>query len=146
MQLYQIKTNKEYTALETEIAGFEADKSVLEEEILNIFDQIEAIEKAVSDEKKKLGEDKKRIDGEKKKIDSEKSDIEKRLAESEEKRKNYHRVERSHGSFKRSIRLPFDADPDKAEAKFENGVLTIKLPKPPEAKSRTKKIELSPSV
>ena len=60
----------------------------------------------------------------------------------EEKEKDYHLVERSYGSFRRSIRLPFGAEASDAEAKFKNGVLTIVLPKPPEAKAKTKKIEL----
>ena len=65
--------------------------------------------------------------------------------EKEEKGKDFHLTERSYGSFKRSIRLPFDADASKATAKFENGVLTVVLPKPPEAKAKTRKIELKPA-
>jgi HSP20 family protein len=39
----------------------------------------------------------------------------------------FHRRERLYGSFERSVRLPFRADPEKAEATLANGVLTIKL-------------------
>jgi len=53
--------------------------------------------------------------------------------EKEEKDKNYHRVERSYGSFQRAIPLPCEVDEDKAEASFKQGVLTIKLPKTKEA-------------
>jgi predicted nucleic acid-binding Zn-ribbon protein len=87
VQLYQVKTNKEYTAIENETAGLKADKSVLEEEILKIFDEIEASEKKVSDKKKELSEEKKKIEENKRRIDSEKQAIEKELARLEERRK-----------------------------------------------------------
>ena len=38
-------------------------------------------------------------------------------------------MERSSGAFQRSLRLPFEADPGKVKADYENGVLTIHLPK-----------------
>jgi HSP20 family protein len=62
--------------------------------------------------------------------------------EKEEKKKGYHMVERSYGSFARSIALPFEADPDKIKAKFANGVLTVTVPKPPEVKAKQKKIPI----
>jgi HSP20 family protein len=52
-------------------------------------------------------------------------------AEKEEKNKNYHRIERSYGSFVRSIALPHEVEEEKVEATFKNGVLTVKLPKTP---------------
>jgi HSP20 family protein len=57
-----------------------------------------------------------------------------RKAESEEKGEGYHRVERSFGSFSRSLTLPQGIDPEKIEAGFENGVLEVRIPKPSEAK------------
>lgn len=63
-----------------------------------------------------------------------------RKAESREERQGYRVMERSHGHFMRSFRLPFAADPDKVEAALENGVLTITLPKPPEAQQRERRI------
>jgi HSP20 family protein len=50
-------------------------------------------------------------------------------AEQEEKRQNYHVMERSYGSFARSVQLPFAIRPDQVQASFQNGVLTITLPK-----------------
>jgi HSP20 family protein len=47
----------------------------------------------------------------------------------EVKEKNYFRNERTYGSFKRSFTLPSDIDVEKTEAKFENGVLLIAIPK-----------------
>ena len=49
--------------------------------------------------------------------------------EEESKDKNYHRVERSYGSFKRSFTLPVEVDSEKVEAKYENGMLKISLRK-----------------
>ena len=64
-------------------------------------------------------------------------------AEREEKKKDFHVVERSYGSFSRSLTLPFAVDPDKARATFKNGVLSISLPKPPEVKAKAKRIAIS---
>ncbi len=57
-----------------------------------------------------------------------------RKAEHEDKGEGYHRVERSFGSFSRSLSLPQGIDPDKIEANFANGVLEVRVPKPAEAK------------
>lgn len=61
-------------------------------------------------------------------------------AESEKEDKNYHVVERSYGSFQRSLKVPFVASADDISAKFEKGVLKVTLPKPPEVEAKTKKI------
>lgn len=55
----------------------------------------------------------------------------------EVKNESYHIRERSHGSFSRSISLPTSIEADKAKAEFENGVLTLTLPKVEEVRSRT---------
>lgn len=49
--------------------------------------------------------------------------------EKKEKNGRWHLVERSWGSFERSFTLPSNADTSRAKASFENGVLTIRLPK-----------------
>ena len=49
--------------------------------------------------------------------------------ENEQKGSTYHVLERRSGSFERSVVLPTDVQGDKAKADFENGVLTITLPK-----------------
>lgn len=85
-QLYQVKTNSEYSAIEKEISGGKADKSILEEEILDIFDQIEGAEKELSGEKILLDKEKKRVAEEKIKIDSERKAFEERLSELNGKR------------------------------------------------------------
>jgi HSP20 family protein len=50
--------------------------------------------------------------------------------EKEEENENVHIMERAYGSFARSIRLPFEVKPEQVQASFENGVLTIRMPKP----------------
>jgi len=57
-------------------------------------------------------------------------------AEKEEKDENYHMVERSYGSFSRSMKLPATVDPDNVDASYKNGVLTIVLPKKEEVKPK----------
>lgn len=53
--------------------------------------------------------------------------------EKEEKRKDYYLSERHYGSFERIFSLPKGVDADQIEASFSKGVLTISLPKRPEA-------------
>ncbi len=62
--------------------------------------------------------------------------------EKEEKKESYYSMERSYGSFKRTLPLPCKVEDDKVEAQFKNGVLTITLPKAPEAIKETKKIDV----
>jgi HSP20 family protein len=62
--------------------------------------------------------------------------------EREEKKKDYYLSERHYGSFQRSFAVPEGVDAEKIEANFKNGVLTVTLPKTPEAQSREKKIEI----
>lgn len=61
----------------------------------------------------------------------------------DEKGREFHRIERTSGSFQRSLTLPFKIDPDKVVAKVKNGVLTVTVPKPSEAIAETKKIKIS---
>jgi HSP20 family protein len=51
--------------------------------------------------------------------------------------KSYHLREQRYGAFERSIALPTLVTPDKAKAEFEDGVLTITLPKADEVKPKT---------
>jgi len=61
-------------------------------------------------------------------------------SEEETKDGNYHRRELRYGAFARSVALPTLVDHDKAEATFENGILTISLPKAEEVKPKSIKI------
>lgn len=60
---------------------------------------------------------------------------EKRVEE-EKNQKDYHLVERSYGSFQRSFTLPSTVVSDRIEATYNDGILTIMLPKVEEAKPR----------
>ncbi len=60
--------------------------------------------------------------------------------ESEVKDKDYYRSERSYGSFMRSISLPATVNADKIEAKYEDGVLEVSLPKVAEVKPKKVKV------
>lgn len=62
--------------------------------------------------------------------------------EKEEKKKDYYLSERHFGSFERSFALPESIDIDKVDATFKKGVLTVRLPKKPEAIKSEKKIEV----
>jgi HSP20 family protein len=48
----------------------------------------------------------------------------------------WHRQERGYGNFSRVLGLPFEVDRDKVEARLENGILSIALPKKESAKPR----------
>jgi HSP20 family protein len=62
--------------------------------------------------------------------------------EKEEKKKDYYLHERRFGGFERRFDVPEGADTDKIEASFKKGVLTVMLPKKPEAQKPEKKIEV----
>jgi len=62
--------------------------------------------------------------------------------ESEKKDGNFHRIERSYGSFQRTVVLPCEVEDEKAEAKYKNGVLYISMPKRKEARAERKKISI----
>jgi HSP20 family protein len=59
-----------------------------------------------------------------------------RTREEEKKEKNFHRVERSFGSFARAFRLPATVDAERISATYEDGVLRLEMPKREESKAR----------
>jgi HSP20 family protein len=66
--------------------------------------------------------------------------------ETEQKEEGVHISERAYGSFQRSFTLPDGVDSDKVSAELSKGVLTITLPKTPEAQKSQKKIEVKAAV
>lgn len=62
-------------------------------------------------------------------------------SEREEKKENYHLVERTYGSFSRSLKLPAAVDADQVEASYKKGVLTISCPKKEEVKPKAIEIK-----
>lgn len=64
-----------------------------------------------------------------------------RKFEKEKKDETYHRIERSYGKFQRVITIPVEVDQSKIKATYENGILSITLPKT--EKEKPKEIEIS---
>jgi HSP20 family protein len=69
-----------------------------------------------------------------------------RKLERETKREGYHRIESSYGSFTRSFVLPESADSEKVEANLSDGVLTVRIPKRPEAAPKRIEVKTKPQV
>lgn len=63
-------------------------------------------------------------------------------AERVEDEADFHLRERSYGAFQRTFRMPSGVDADKIQAKFENGVLKVDLPKTAAALQKERKIEV----
>jgi HSP20 family protein len=59
-----------------------------------------------------------------------------RKFEKDVKKDGYHRIERTYGTFARAFTLPSQVNQEKVEASFENGLLTIVVPKAEQAKPR----------
>ncbi|MDQ3850201.1 MAG: Hsp20/alpha crystallin family protein [Actinomycetota bacterium] len=64
----------------------------------------------------------------------------KRETQHEEKSEGYYRIERATGSFSRSLTLPDGINPDAVAARFDQGVLEVRIPKPEETKPRKVRI------
>jgi HSP20 family protein len=61
---------------------------------------------------------------------------ERKIAVPDDKQTSLHRRERQSGIFRRTVELPAQADPDKAQALYRNGVLWLRIPKAAEAQPR----------
>ena len=85
-QLYQLKTNKEYQVMLTEIAGHKADNSLLEEDILKVMDEMDSLNKGIQNEKLKLSQEEIRFNQEKKVIEEQITQINEELKQLEFKR------------------------------------------------------------
>jgi HSP20 family protein len=66
-----------------------------------------------------------------------------RKFEKEEKNKKYHRVERAYGSFVRTFLVPDDAEAEKVNAEFKDGVLKVHLPKSEKAKPKQIEVKVA---
>ena len=60
-QLYQLKSNKEYQAMELEIKGLKADKSLIEEDILKLLDEVDSAKLGITKEKELFGVEEKKF-------------------------------------------------------------------------------------
>jgi HSP20 family protein len=69
-----------------------------------------------------------------------------RSAEHESSERGWYRIERSFGSFSRSLTLPDGVDADAITAQFDRGVLEVRIPKPEERKPRRVEIKANGST
>ena len=67
-----------------------------------------------------------------------------RRFEKEEKKERYHRIERSYGKFVRSFSLPKNVDGEHIDAKLDDGLLTVRLPK--RAAPEKRRIQIEPGA
>ncbi|HDZ77370.1 MAG TPA: hypothetical protein ENH41_04735 [Candidatus Omnitrophica bacterium] len=79
-QLYQLKTNKEYTAMMKEMDGLKADNSRIEDAILDIMLQLDVLKNDVNKEKTALDEKEKVLNAEKIKLSDEQKGIDQKMA------------------------------------------------------------------
>lgn len=86
IQLYQLKTNKEYQAMLKEIDGLKADASVIEDNVLEILEEIDKAKNDIASEKQKLQEEERIFNEQKKNIENRVKEIDGRLAQLEARR------------------------------------------------------------
>lgn len=86
-QLFQVKTNKEYSAMQREIDSLRADKSVLEETILKNFDAIEEAARMRQKEQARLADEQSKFTAAKARLDQEAAAIEQKTGSLELSRK-----------------------------------------------------------
>ena len=89
IQLYQVKTNKEYLSLQQEIELLKADKSVLEEDILKIMDEVDVKRAEMSQKKEQLATEESRLATEEVRIAKEIEAIDRELVLLKEKRQTF---------------------------------------------------------
>lgn len=85
-QLFQLKTNKEYTTMQHEINALKADNSILEEQILKSFDEIEQANKAKQQEQQALAREQAAFKKEDARLQQEQQAIDVQIAELDAKR------------------------------------------------------------
>lgn len=86
-QLYSLKSNKEYQAMEMEIKGLKADKSLIEDEILKSFDAVEAAKAKVAEERTALGVHEKSFNAKQAELAKKESELGAQVSALEDKRK-----------------------------------------------------------
>ena len=86
-QLYSLKTNKEYQAMLQQIQDAKADASVIEDKILQLFDQADRLKIETEREKARLKEDEKTFSEQKRRVEDRVKEIDDRLAQLDSQRK-----------------------------------------------------------
>jgi predicted nucleic acid-binding Zn-ribbon protein len=87
-QLFQVKTNREYTAMQHEIDTLKADNSLLEEAILTLFDEIDQATKERQHARQRLAAEEERARTERARIDRELAEIRERMTQLERSRQS----------------------------------------------------------
>ncbi len=87
LQLYQVKSNKEYGSLEKEIQGLKADNSLLEEEIIRLLDEIDSASAELTQKKKEFDQRSQEISNIKKEIEQKLNSLKEELSELKNQRK-----------------------------------------------------------
>lgn len=87
IQLYSLKTNKEYQTMLQQIGDAKADASIIEDKILELFDRTDKIKNEIEQEKQRLKEEEKIFLDQKKKIEDRIKEIDDRLTQLESQRK-----------------------------------------------------------
>jgi len=87
-KLYLLKTNKEYSAMLTEINGVKMDNSLLEEEIIKILEEQDNLKKDLEKQQSIIKEEEKKFDEQKQKINNRIKEIEVQTKDMESKRSN----------------------------------------------------------
>ena len=85
-QLSQVKTNKEYTALQQEIASLKADNSLLEEEIIRVIDEVEAVHEEVKKENDRIKDCEKEYQSREQELNQKEQTLQKKADELKAKR------------------------------------------------------------
>ena len=85
-QLFQVKTNKEYSAMQREIDTLKADNSMLEETILKRFEEIDAVSQERQREQRLLAEHQERLRREQQRIEQELAALAEQIAQLEKRR------------------------------------------------------------
>lgn len=85
-QLFQLKTNREYATMQHEISTTKADNSLLEEEVLKLFDAIDQAKQVRQEEQQRLAKEQERLQAERTRIERELNEIRDRVAQLERER------------------------------------------------------------
>lgn len=85
-QLMQVKTNKEYSALQSEIASLKADSSILEDAILGTLDEMDQVQRETQGERERLAEVQSELETKKKELGERQETLKVNLADLTEKR------------------------------------------------------------
>lgn len=94
-QLYQLKTNKDYSAMTAEIGGIKADNSLIEEELIKLIDEVDMAKKKIAEEKELFQQEDGKAKIEKDRVNARAKEMEDRLAKLDsERQKIVPKVER----------------------------------------------------